>query len=454
MKSDFDFLIEGGTVITMDPEERVLHGDVLIRDGKIRAVAPWGRAKPKPGTRTVDARGCFVLPGFVQPHVHLCQVLFRGLAEGVPLLDWLKDFIWPLEAAHDEKSLRASANLGIAELLLGGTTTVLDMGTVHHTKTLFETARDAQIRYVGGKAMMDQGDDIPEGLAETTEESLDRSLALASEWHGKEGGRLQYAFAPRFILSCSDKLMKETVLAARDLGCLLHTHASENPGEVEAVKKATGKDNVEALHKLGFTGEDVVLAHCVHVTDKEKKILAKTNTAVAHCPSGNLKLASGVAPVVDLLSRGVRVGIAHDGAPCNNRMSAFTEMRLAALLQKPTHGAAAFGARAALRAATLGGAEVLGLADQVGSLEKGKRGDVVVVSAGAPHMHPHNDPVTSVVYAAEASDVRHVFVDGQWLVRDGNLTRLILDEVLEDAEVELEGVLERSGVPAPNRPGH
>jgi cytosine/adenosine deaminase-related metal-dependent hydrolase len=450
----FDFLIEGGTVITMDKDNRVLLGDVLIRNGKVHTVAPWGTAKPKPGTRTVDARGCFVLPGFVQPHVHLCQALFRGLAEERPLLEWLHDYIWPLEAAHDERSLRASANLALAELLLGGTTTILDMGTVNHTATLFDAARSAGIRYIGGKAMMDAGDGRPEGLTETTEQSLDESVRLAGEWHGKEKGRLRYAFAPRFILSCTKKLMKETALAARDLGCLIHTHASENPGEVEAVRAATGKDNIEALHKLGLTGEDVVLAHCVLATDKELKLLAKTNTAVAHCPSTNLKLASGIAPVVELLERGVRVGIGADGAPCNNRMSAFTELRLASLLQKPKHGAEAFGAYQALRAATLGGAEVLGMADEVGSLEKGKRGDVVVVSAQGPHMHPHNDPVTAVVYAAEAADVRHVFVDGQWLVRDGNLTRMILDEVLEDAEIELESVLERSGVPAPHRPGH
>lgn len=452
--TNFDFLLEGGTVITMDPDKRVLHGDVLIRNGKIHTVAPWGKAKPKPGTRTVDARGCIVLPGFVQPHVHLCQALFRGLAESVPLMEWLRTYIWPLEAAHTESSIRASANLAIAELLLGGTTTLLDMGTVHHTDTLFEAARDSGVRYIGGKAMMDAGQDHPEGLRETTEESLDTSVRLASDWHGREKGRLRYAFAPRFILSCTNKLLKETALAARDLGCLIHTHASENPGEVEAVRAATGKDNIEALHKLGLTGEDVVLAHCVQVTEKELKLLARTKTAVAHCPSTNLKLASGIAPIMEFARRGIRFGIAADGAPCNNRMSAFTEMRLASLLQKPQHGAEAFGAYEALRAATLGGAEVLGMADEIGSLEKGKRGDVVVVSAHGPHLHPQTDPVTAVVYAAEAADVRHVFVGGQWLVRDANLTRMIVDEVVEDAEVELEGVLERSGVPAPHRPGH
>jgi cytosine/adenosine deaminase-related metal-dependent hydrolase len=450
----FDFLIEGGTVITMDEDNRVLHGDVLIRNGKIQTVAAWGKAKPKPGTRTVDARGCYVLPGFVQPHVHLCQALFRGLAEEVPLLEWLKSFIWPLEGAHNEASLRASANLGLAELLLGGTTTILDMGTVHHTGVLFEAARDAGIRYLGGKAMMDADEGHPESLTETTEQSLDAAVKLASQWHGAEKGRLKYVFEPRFILSCTPKLMKEAALAARDLGCLITTHAAENPEEVEAVRNATGKDNIEALHKLGLSGEDVILAHCVHLSDKERKLLKNGRTAVVHCPSTNLKLASGIAPIVELREAGVRVGIAADGAPCNNRLSAFSEMRLASLLQKPRRGADAFNAREALRAATLGGAEVLGMGDSLGSLEKGKRGDVVVVSAQGPHMHPHVDPIASIVYAAEAADVRHVFVDGQWLVRDGNLTRLILDEVLEDAEVELEGVLERSGVPAPHRAGH
>ncbi len=438
----FDILIEGGTVLTMDADMRVLEADVLIKKGKIARIAPWGKIKVNGATQTVDARGGYVVPGFVQSHIHLCQVLFRGRAEDLPLLEWLSERIWPFEGAHTPESLRASADLGIAELLLGGTTCALDMGTVQHTDAIFESAFEAGIRLVSGKAMMDKGHVRPGGLKETTEESLAASVALAEKWHGA-GGRLRYAFAPRFILSCTEDLIEQTCKQARRLGCLIHTHASENPGEVDAVREATGKDNVEALHALGCTGRDVVLAHCVWVTSGEQKILRETGTHIAHCPSTNLKLGSGVARVPELREQGISVAIGADGAPCNNRMSAFTEMRLASLLQKPRVGTDAMPAAEVLEMMTMGGARALGLDDAIGSIEKGKRADVTVIDGRAPHLRPKADPYTTVVHAAEAADVRHVFVDGRWLVRERELTSLDLDDVMDAAERELAALLER-----------
>ncbi len=448
-----DILVEGGTVVTLDPERRVFVGDVLLRGHKIHALGPTGKVRPRRVTQTIDARGCLVLPGFVQSHVHLCQALFRGLAEDQVLLDWLSEYIWPFEGAHTPASLRASARLGIAELLLGGTTCALDMGTVKHTDTLFRVADQTGFRLTSGKAMMDKGHIRPGGLRETTEESLRESLRLAKRWHNKSKARLRYAFAPRFILSCTDELLRTTAKMARELGCLLHTHASENPGEMEAVRAATGKDNVEALHALGCTGDNVVLAHCVWVTAKEQRVLRETGTHVAHCPSTNLKLSSGIARVPDLLQAGINVGIGADGAPCNNRMDVFTEMHLASLLQKPKYGPAAMPAQTVVEMATLGGARLLGIEDQVGSLEKGKRADVVVLDAKKPHLRPVVDPYTTVVHGARAGDVRDVFVDGQWLVRDGELTQMDLDDILGDVEREVDGVLARAGaVPRMRRP--
>lgn len=442
----FDILIEGGTVLTLDAERRIVEGDVLLRGGRIERIGPHGSLKPKGATQTVDARGCLVMPGFVQAHVHLCQTLFRGHAEQLQLLDWLSQRIWPFEGAHDERSLAASSALGIAELLLGGTTCALDMGTVQHTDTIFEVAAEMGIRLVSGKAMMDKGHMRPGGLKETTTDSLTESVRLAEKWHGAADGRLRYAFAPRFILSCTDELLRDAVKEARRLGCLLHTHASENPGEVEAVREATGKDNVEALHDLGLSGRDVVLAHCVWVTAGEQRILRETGTGVAHCPSTNLKLGSGVARIPELLEQGVRIGIGADGAPCNNRMSAFSEMRLAALLQKPRVGTEAMPASDVVWLATRGGARLLGLEDDIGSLEKGKKADVVVVDTRRPHLRPKADPYSTLVYAAEAADVRHVFVDGRWLVRERELVGVEMGDVLDGADAALAAVAGRAGV--------
>ena len=439
-------LLQGGTVVTVDAEDRVFVGDVLIEDGRIKALGPSGTIDVIPGTRVVDVTGDIVCPGFVQAHVHLCQVLLRGLCEERALLPWLQERIWPLEKAHDAASLRASGRLGIAELLLGGTTAVLDMGTVDHTEELFRAADELGIRYIGGKAMMDR--ENPAGLNEPTATALSSSNALADRFHDTANGRLRYAYAPRFILSCTDELLRETAKAARARGCLLHTHASENPGEIDAVRAATGVDNVVALHERDISGPDVVLAHCVILSDAERDVLKTTKTAVVHCPSANCKLGGGTAPIPALLRDGVTVGLGADGAPCNNRLSAFSEMRLASLLQKPLHGADALPAKTALRLATMGSAKAVGLDNEIGSLEPGKRADVVVVGRERPHMRPRVAAVTALVFAAEAGDVTHVFVDGRQLVRDRRLVGVELGEILDDADLRIAEVLQRAGLTA------
>jgi 5-methylthioadenosine/S-adenosylhomocysteine deaminase len=442
-----DLLIEGGTVVTVDATDRVFVGDVWIRDKRIAGVGPPRSLAVPPGTRTLNARGCIVCPGFVQVHVHLCQALFRGAAEERALLPWLSERIWPLEGAHDAASLRTSAELGIAELLLGGTTTALDMGTVRHGREIFGAAARMGIRLVSGKTHMDVGSG---SLVESTDASVKEACLLADEFHGAADGRLHYAFAPRFILSCSPALMQAVAHEARQRGCLLHTHASESPGELDAVRAATGKDNIIALHDLGLTGSDVVLAHCVWLNDAEQALLARTNTVVAHCPSTNLKLASGIARIPELLSDGIRVAIGADGAPCNNRLSAFTEMRLASLLQKPRLGAMAMPAAQVMRMMTQGGADALGLGRDIGSLEVGKRADVTVVDLQRPHLRPTtSSPLATLVYAAEAGDVRDVFVDGAACVRNGRLVRAELAAVLDDADRALLQVAARAGIANP-----
>lgn len=442
-------LLRGGTLVLVDKDGQGIPWDLLVVDGRIAwmgkgAELPSDAAKKGP-IRVIDARGMAVMPGFVQAHVHLCQTLFRGLADDLDLLPWLRDRIWPLEAAHTEASLRASAELGLLEMARAGTTTLLDMGTVHHHHMVMEAAWESGLRVVSGKAMMDAGEGVPRGLRESTKQSLRESEALAARYRGR-GGRLHYAFAPRFVLSCTEALVREAVQCARESGDLLHSHASEHPGESEAVRRILGKSDVEALRAWGMAGPDVILAHGVQLSREEMKRVARDKTRIVHCPSTNLKLGSGVLPLFELRKSRVCTALGADGAPCNNNLDPFVEMRLAALLAQARTGVGSITPKDVLRLATLDGAKALGLEHEIGSLEVGKKADLVVVNLQEPHQIPSADLPSTLVYATHSRDVVHVVVDGRWVVRHGEHVTLDAEGVVHRARRELGPLLARAGL--------
>ena len=430
---DDELIFRGGTILTIDPQHRVLAGDVACLGGAIVQIG--GDYTPRRRDYTIiDCAGCIVMPGLVQAHVHTCQTLARGRADDLELLDWLRTVVWPYEAALDESALTACVELACAELLLGGTTAILDMATVHHTDAVFAVAERSGIRATIGKAMMDAPDpQIPPGLRESTQASLDGSAALIARWHGAANGRLRYAYAPRFVLSCTDELLREVAEQARARGVRIHTHASENIGEIALVRQRFGKDNIAVLDDLGLLGDHCCIAHCVHLSADERRLLAARGAHVCHCPSSNLKLASGICQVPELIAAGVSVAIGADGAPCNNNLDGLLELRLAALLHKHRAGPRALPAPEVVRMATLGGAAALGLADQIGSLELGKRGDMIAVDITTLHTVPTASPWSAIAYAARSPDVRHVAVDGTVLVRDRKLHTLDVPRVRERA---------------------
>jgi cytosine/adenosine deaminase-related metal-dependent hydrolase len=442
-------LIRGGTLVPCDGHghgpgvpsdgaKDAVVGDLLIAHGRIEAIGkiPRRLLEGHGLVRVLDGTGCAVTPGLVQAHVHLCQVLFRGSADDLPLLAWLKERIWPFEAAHDERSLAASAELGLLEMMLAGTTTILDMGTVHGYGAVFDACARAGIRAFGGKAMMDAGDGVPKGLRETTTASLREADALREEWSGQANGRLGYAYAPRFILSSTEALFRGTAERSRATGALLHSHIAEHPAEREAVRAALGDDDVAMLRAWGFKGPRTLLAHGVQLRDDEARLLARDGTTIVHCPSANLKLGSGIADVHTLDTLGVRLALGADGAPCNNNLDPWLELRHAALLAKFRSSPTALPARRAFRLATIDGARALGLGDVTGSLEVGKRADVAVVRIDGPHVEPGGDVFSRLVYACTARDVEHVLVDGELVVRHGEHRRLDRDAVLAHARRE------------------
>jgi len=432
-------LLRGGTVISCDGTTVPKQADVHIVDGAIAAILAPGTPTPA-GTVEVRIDGLWLLPGFVQTHTHLVQTLFRGMADDLVLLDWLRTRIWPLEAAHDSDSVYWSARLGLTEMLLSGTTAILDMGTVHHTDEVFHAAQESGLRACIGKAMMDRDNEA--GLSEPTGVALQSSIDLADRWHNN--GRLRYGFAPRFIPSCTEELLHGARDAARSRGCLIHTHASENTDEVELVRSMTGKDNIVALNDLGLTGSDVVLAHCIHLTAEEQTILATTGTHVAHCPSSNMKLGSGLASIADLRAQGVSCTLGADGAPCNNRMDMFSEMRLAALIQASQAGPGRLPASAILQMATAGGADALGL--DTGRVAVGHPADLITVDPNVVHAWGGGDPAGALVYSMHPSAVRSVWIAGELRVSDGAVVGWSTTETVDGCAQALRRVRDRASL--------
>jgi 5-methylthioadenosine/S-adenosylhomocysteine deaminase len=409
-------LIRNATILTMNNALDIVQGAVSVRDGRIASV---GAEPDERHDTVVDAAGAYLLPGFIQTHVHLCQTLFRGYADDMPLLDWLRTRVWPMEAAHTPATLRASARLAASELLLSGTTTALTMETVHDTDVVFDALEEMGLRAVVGKCMMDSDRQVPKRLQEQTRASIDESVALRKRWDGKANGRLHAAFAPRFAVSCSRELLEAVAeLSARDR-VIVHTHASENRDEVEVVRKLSGGlSNLEYLADTGLATPHLCTAHCVWVTEAEQALIAERDVKVMHCPSSNLKLGSGLAPVAEMRARGISVSLGADGAACNNRLDMFDEMRLAATLQAVRKQPGALTARDAVWMATREGARALAMEKEVGSIEPGKRADLILISRDAPHQAPDPDPWSTLVYATRGTDVRLTMVDGQILVRD------------------------------------
>lgn len=426
-------LIRNATIVTMNDAWDVVAGDVHVENGRILAVGSVGEVRVD---RVIDAGGGYLLPGFIQTHVHLCQTLFRGYADDLPLLDWLRQRIWPMEAAHTPRSLAVSARLAAAELLRGGTTSVLTMETVHDTDAVFEALAPTGLRAVIGKCMMDANAEVPVRLMESTRASLDESVALAKRWPRGGEGRLSAAFAPRFALSCSRELLEAVSALSRVHGVLVHSHAAENREEVASVRAETGVDNITYFDRVGLASPRLCLAHCVWVDEAEQNLLADREVKVLHCPGSNLKLASGIAPVAAMRRRGISVSLGADGGACNNSLDMFSEMRLAATLQGMTCGSGALTARDALWMATREGARAIGRADDLGAVVVGRRADLMIIDRGRAHLATAPDPYSAIVFSARPSDVRTVIVEGDVLVDRFQLTRVDEREIVAEARIE------------------
>ncbi len=422
-------LIENAVIITVDPRMGVLEGGfVAVSDGIIAALGSGSSAEAGVTARLrLDADGGIVMPGLVNGHTHLPMVLFRGLADDMALQEWLSGFIFPAEQRHiTHASVRAATRLACAEMLLSGTTTCCD--GYFFEDDVARVLSDGGLRAVAGQGVID----FPApGVPDAT-----RNVAHGAAFLDRRD-RFGAMVAPSLFChspyTCSARTIRAAKAAADRRDTLLQIHVAETHGEGAQIREAGGLSPVAYLERLGVLDERTLLVHCVWADRHDVEIIAASGAAVVHCPQSNMKLASGVAPLPELLAAGIPTALGTDGCASNNDLDMFAEMDTAAKLHKAFRGdPTVTDAAAILRMATLGGAEALQIAERIGSLAVGKAADLVVLHARRPHLVPVYDPVSLVVYAAGAGDVRHVMVGGEFRVREGRLVGMDLEQVMAE----------------------
>jgi len=425
-----DLVVRDGTVVTMDGQRRVIaHGAVAIGSGRIAAVGTEAEVDAGfRGAQTLDARGGIVIPGLVNAHTHAAMVLFRGIADDLKLMQWLQDYIFPAEKNNvTAEFVRAGTRLAALEMIRSGTTTFVDM--YYFEDQVAEACKEAGLRGVLGSTLIE----FPAPDNKTIADALAYAERFLTRWTGDP--LVVPAVAPHSTYLASP----ETLKAARALADRHHApilvHVSESADEQAQVRQRYGRTPTEQLQRLGILRRGLLGAHGIWLTASDRAILKEAGAGIAHCPQSNMKLASGAAPVREMLAEGIRLGLGTDGAASNNDLDMFEEMLTAALLAKHGSGDPTVApAAAVLEMATLGGARALGMEDRIGSLEPGKRADLVVVGLDEPRLHPLYDPVSHLVYAAKGADVRDVVVEGRVIMRDRRVITLDEKAVLAEAD--------------------
>ena len=422
-KEKVDMLVTGGTVVTMNAERRIIEdGTVAVTGDKIVAIGPRISIEAKySAPLTIDARGKLVLPGFINGHTHVPMTLLRGLRDDVTLDEWLRKYIFPAEAKNvTEEFVRWGTRLAAAEQIRGGVTTFADM--YYFEDAIAEETKAAGMRGVLGETILD----FPAPDNKSNAAMLEYTEKFLKRWQGD--ALIHAAVAPHSIYTCSQKTLQDSAALARKYSAPILIHVAEMKKELDDSRAQNGTTPVQYLDKLGILGADTVAAHCIFVDETDRKILAQRQVGCVHNPSSNMMLASGVAPVIEERAAGVAVGLGTDGpAGSNNDLNLMEEMDLAAKLQKITKmDARALGAKAVVEMATIEGARALHMEKEIGSLEPGKKADLILIGLDAPNAVPMYDIYSQLAYALKGSDVEAVVIAGRVVMRDKKL--LTLDE--------------------------
>lgn len=424
-------LIKGATVITMEGHDAIIpNGEIAVDGQTIVGVGPAGSA-PEGfiPDKTLEATEMLALPGFVNCHTHAAMTMLRSYADDLPLMRWLNEKIWPLEARLEEDDIYWATMLCCLEMIRSGTTTFADM--YFHMDRVAEAVERSGVRADLSRGMI--------GVGPEAEAALEYSRGFVSRWHGVAGGRITVRLGPHAPYTCPPDYLKRVIGLARELNVGIHIHLAETLSEMEEINQKYGVSPIRLADSVGLFELPVLAAHCVHLDSADIDILAAKKVGVAHNPESNMKLASGVAPVTAMLKAGVRVGLGTDGAASNNNLDMLEEMRSAALLQKvSTMDPLALPSFQALGMATAGAAAALGMGDRIGMLKPGLKADIILMETRRPHLFPRHDWIANIVYAAQSSDVHTVIIDGNIVMEGRRVLTIDEEEVFSQVQARAE----------------
>jgi 5-methylthioadenosine/S-adenosylhomocysteine deaminase len=444
-------LIRNGMVVTMNPGMTVYgKGDVLVENDRIKAVGQVDLNDVDANAEIIDARGKLVLPGLINTHVHTSQQLGRGLGDDVPLLVWLAERTFPYESQLTEEDSYISTLLCCLEQVKCGVTTFAEPGG-QHVNGMGRAVSEIGIRGILARSSMDCGEGLPPVWQETTEEVLDIQVDNLKKWHNSANGRIKVWFGLRTIFNNSDELIVKTKELADQYGVGVHMHVAEIREEISFCQETRGAGTVTHLHNLGVLDKNFLAVHCVWLTDEELDLFAQHEVKVSHNPAAAMRVL-GFAKIPEMLDKGICVTIGTDGAPSNNRMDLIDEMWLTSLIHKgrlldPT----AVPAQQIVKMVTVDGAKALLWESEIGSLEVGKKADLIVIEPDSPGMLPLHDPIANLVTSMHSSNVRSVMCDGRWVMKDRKVLTVDEKAILEEAKARAKAIRKRAGIELPER---
>ncbi len=444
-------LIKNGLVITMNGQRQVFAGgDVLVAGDRLLAVGMVAPEQIMDDAEVVDAKGKIVLPGLINTHVHLSQQLARGIGDDVDLLTWLRQRIWPYESSMDLEDSYISSLACCLELLKSGVTTFAEAGG-QEVDGMGRAVAESGLRANLARSTMDCGEGLPTRWQEDTRVVLQKQEELLKRWHGQAEGRIRFWFSLRTIFNNSDELIKRTKGLADQYGVGIHMHVAEVLEEIRYARESRGLPTVEHLAKLGVLDRNFLAVHTVWLSDKEIDLFALHDVKVSHNPGAAMKVL-GFARVPDMLDRGIPVSIGTDGAPCNNRMDMMSEMYLTSLIHKGrTLNPQVVPAEKVLEMATIYGARCLLWEDQIGSLETGKKADLIIINPTSPSSLPLHDPIANLVYAMNSSNVESSMCNGRWLMRGRKVLTMSEEKILQLTQERAAALIKKAGIILPER---